>query len=419
MFRLFRRKKKEKKQEKTVEERAVTEEIRISEDLETSPEGDQLTSEESPSPLLKEYSVPETPFEEKFAGIPQIVSEAITNELEPPKLKVDILPFARAAMESEVSIYGFISPELLKQPSIESDQHSSDTAEVVLPRVEYPPVTLQERIEGALFSIGRPIHVSELIENFEEESRNIKRSLRKLQRRRKRTSPIIIDEISKDRWVLHLNPIYSELFSPLYPDSFMEEDERRIVTEICYRQPISLALVKKMVPKIGPVRVTEVCKRLEARGYITGEKKARSYVYTSTPKFAHDFGFDDESRRLKLQMLWRLKRLMGDYEPEEEEEEEEEEKEVEAVVVEEEIAEVKLEEKAIVETESEEEGKQEEEVTTTVITDEMEIEVTDDSGIAKEVEIEAITTIENDTEDVSEITEDPNSQEYESLDEEE
>jgi len=417
MFRLFRRQKKDKKQEKTVEEKVVTEEIEISDDLETTPEGDQLTSEESPSPLLKEYSVPETPFEEKFAGIPQIVSETITNELEPLKLKVDILPFARVTMEKEFSIYGFISPELLKQPSIEFDQLNSDTAEVVLPRVEYPPVTLQERIEGALFSIGRPIHVSELIENFEEESPNIKRSLRKLQRRRKRTSPIIIDEISKDRWVLHLNPIYSELFRPQYPDNFMEDDERRIVTEICYRQPISLALVKKMVPNIGPVRVTEVCKRLEARGYITGEKRARSLVYTSTPKFAHDFGFDDESRRLKLQMLWRLKRLMGDYEPEEEEEEEE--VAAEAVVVEEEIAEVKLEEEEIVETESEEEGNQEEEVTTTAITDEMELEVTDDSGIAKEVASEAIITIENDSKDVPEITEDPNSQEYELLDEEE
>ncbi|MFX0184658.1 MAG: SMC-Scp complex subunit ScpB [Candidatus Hodarchaeota archaeon] len=417
MFRLFRRRKKEKKQEKTIDEITVTEELKISNDLETSPEGDQLISEESSSALLKEYSIPETPFEEKFAAIPQIVSETITDEFEPPKLKVDMLPFARAAMESEVSIYGFVSPELLKQPSIESDQLNSVTAEIVLPRIEYPPVSLEERIEGALFSIGRPIHVSELIENFEEESPIIKRSLRKLQRRRKRTSPIVIDEISRDRWVLHLNPIYSELFSPLYPENFMEEDERRIVTEICYRQPISLAMVKKMVPKYSPVRVTEVCKRLEARGYIIGEKKARSLVYTSTPKFAHDFGFDDESRRLKLQMLWRLKRLMGDFEPEEEEEEEATAAEVEETkveIVKEEMAEVKLDEEKVIETESEEE------VTPAIeLTNEMELEVTDDSGIAKDVETESTISVENDSKDVSEITDDQNSQEYELLEEEE
>ncbi|MFX0208686.1 MAG: SMC-Scp complex subunit ScpB, partial [Candidatus Hodarchaeota archaeon] len=269
-----------------------------------------------------------------------------------------------------------------------------------------------ERIEGALFSIGRPIHVSELIENFEEESPIIKRSLRKLQRRRKRTSPIIVDEISKDRWVLHLNPIYSEFFSPLYPESFMGLDERRILTEICYRQPISLAMVKKMVPGISPVKVTELCKRLEARGYITGEKRARSLVYTSNPKFAYDFGFDDESRRLKLQMLWRLKRLMGDYEPEEEEELIEEEP---VAAIEEE--EGKGEEEDKLEKEPEEEI--EEEIPKTDTSEEMGREITDGSEIAKETDIDSDITINNDQEDISEITDDLKVQEPELLDEEE
>jgi chromosome segregation and condensation protein ScpB len=189
---------------------------------------------------------------------------------------------------------------------------------------ELPPVTLEEKIEGALFSIGRPIHTTELIESLQEESPLVKRTLRKVARQRKKSSPIVIEEISRDRWVLQLNPIYHVFFHPIISEKFMTPEERRILTEIAYRQPISLAMVKKIVRKIGPVKITEICRNLEERGYLVSEKRARSIVYTSTPKFANDFGFDDESRRLKLQMLWRLKRLMGDYEEEPEEEELEE-----------------------------------------------------------------------------------------------
>ncbi|MFX0050941.1 MAG: SMC-Scp complex subunit ScpB [Candidatus Hermodarchaeota archaeon] len=460
MFRRFRRKKKEKTEEKVAEAKVDIEEIKTQVELKDISEVNEIrevqTSEDAQSAVLREFSIPETPFEEKFAGIPQVISEETPSEIESPEVAVDILPFARAAMENEVSVHGFISPELLKPFPIESKQERGDTTTVILPKIEYQPISLQERIEGALFSIGRPIHVSELIDNFEEDSPTIKRTLRKLQRRRKRTSPIIVDEISKDRWVLHLNPIYSEFFSPLYPESFMEPDERRILTEICYRQPISLAMVKKMVPTIGPVKVTELCKRLEARGYITGEKRARSIVYVSNPKFAYDFGFDDESRRLKLQMLWRLKRLMGDYETEEEEEEEEdsieeepiEEKPVAAIeeeqkevrleeeedsieeepieekpvaAIEEEQREVKVEEgeeDEIVDKGSEEEIK-EKEILKAEINEEMGREIMDGSKKAKETDLGSDIKINNDKEDITGITDEINVQETELLDEEE
>jgi hypothetical protein len=77
-----------------------------------------------------------------------------------------------------------------------------------------------------------------------------------------------------------------------------------------------------MVLGIGPIKVTEICQKLEDNGFVLSEKRSRSLIYTSTPKFAKAFGFDNESRRLKLQMLWRLKRLMGDFEAEEPKDEE-------------------------------------------------------------------------------------------------
>ncbi|MHA2246457.1 MAG: SMC-Scp complex subunit ScpB [Candidatus Hodarchaeales archaeon] len=329
MFRLFRRRKKDKKKEKAIEEKT----------------GSQVHH-------LVDFSSSETPFEETFATIPKIITETFPEEPEIAEPIFDLLPFAETVVETEASINSFISPELLK-PRFESTLH--DSSEAGLATVELTPIALAERIEGALFSIGRPIHATELIESLQEESPLVKRTLRKLSRKRKRNSPIVIEEISRDRWVLQLNPIYHEFFNSQVPQKFLTPEERRIITEISYRQPISLAMLKKIVRKIGPVKITEICRSLEAKGYTISEKRARSIVYTSTPKFAHDFGFDNESRRLKLQMLWRLKRLMGDYEVEEEEEakEEEEEEEAKEEEKEEEAKEVEEEEEPEKETELE------------------------------------------------------------------
>ncbi|MFX1282441.1 MAG: SMC-Scp complex subunit ScpB [Promethearchaeota archaeon] len=340
MFRLFRRRKKDKKKEQAVEEELESK-VRVPPQTQETPE---VTPENAQAQVIEEFSTSETPFEERFAAIPKIITEPIPEEPKTVEPILDFLPFAEAIVETQVSIYDFISPELLKV--------QADTPELVTPQLssigtELIPISLEERIEGALFSVGRPIHTSELIESLQEESPLVKRTLRKVARSRKHNSPIVIEEISKDRWVLQLNPIYHEFFQSLVPERFMTSEERRIMTEIAYRQPISLAMVKKIVKKIGPIKINEICHSLEARGYIVGEKRARSIVYTSTPKFAYDFGFDNESRRLKLQMLWRLKRLMGDYEEEEEDLEEEIEEKVE-----EETKEVEEDEKTMgVETE--------------------------------------------------------------------
>jgi len=377
MFRLFRRGKKDKKKEKAVEEE-------IESKTEVLPQTPETVEDHHDSPMqsTEDITISEIPFEERFASIPKIVTEPIPDLPDtPPEPIMDFLPFVETVAVSEDSVFSFISPELL-QPQLEIEQ--------VIPTVsklaKLPPVTLEEKIEGALFSIGRPIHTTELIESLQEESPLVKRTLRKVARQRKKSSPIVIEEISRDRWVLQLNPMYHEFFQSIVAEKFMKEEERRIITEIAYRQPISLAMVKKLVKKISPVKITEICLNLEEKGYIVGEKRARSIVYTSTPKFANDFGFDDESRRLKLQMLWRLKRLMGDYE------EEPEEEELEEQLKEEEDKEEDEEEKEEVEDQKDEDIETVEESKVEEITEEKIEEI--DRNKEKVEEEEALTEID-------------------------
>ncbi len=309
MFRLFRRKKKETS-DKKIKEKEIKE---VSSETEPS----NIISEETEESSEPIFEIKETPFEEKFGQYAKILPESL---LEAGKTELDqpsMLPFIETLVDQNESIFSFISPQIITRYS----GTSSSVSEIFpLLKKDLPPVSLEERIEGALFAIGRPIHISEIIDNFEEDSPTIKRAIRRLSRKKKRGSALIIHEISKDRWVLHLNPIFHEFFQALEPDLFLSTSERRVLTEISYRQPISLALVKKMVTGIGPIKVTEICQKLEDNGFVVSEKRARSLIYTSTPKFARAFGFDNESRRLKLQMLWRLKRLMGDFEAEEPEE---------------------------------------------------------------------------------------------------
>ena len=311
MFRLFRRKKKEK-----VDEKKDSPEITTS-IVEESP----LIAEDSDVIEKPIYEIKEQAFEEKFAKLIQITPEASFDDIEPSPSTNEILPFIRNVLNQNYSYHSFISPQII---TTDSDSQALKPEDEYIPyEQKIQPVSLEERIEGALFSIGRPIHTSELIDNFEEDSPTIKRALRKVSRKRRKSSAIVIEEISKERWVMQLNPIYHEFFQSIRPDLFLLPSERRVLTEIAYRQPISLGLLKKLITGIGPIQINEICQKLESNGFIVSEKKARSIIFTSTPKFAKSFGFDAESRRLKLQMLWRLKRLMGEYDVEEEPEEEE------------------------------------------------------------------------------------------------
>jgi len=312
MFRFFRRGKKEK----PVKEKK--EEVPPPDIIDSKP----ISEDQS---ILPEYKISEITFEEKFKNMSKFLSETLPDDslIEEPIISFSpLIPLIEKIYDREDSVHSFISPQVLVE---KKDEPSIDNLSVFYSKEGLPSITLEEKLEGALFSIGRPIHTDELIEALEGDSPVIKRAIRKIYRKRRKSSPIILTEISKDRWVLQLNPIYYEFFASYLPERFMEEPERRILTEIAYRQPISVAMVKKIVKEIGPMTINQLCESLEQRGYIVGEERARSLVYTTTPKFAKDFGFDNESRRLKLQMLWRLRRLMGGYYDDEEEEELEQE----------------------------------------------------------------------------------------------
>lgn len=123
-------------------------------------------------------------------------------------------------------------------------------------------------------------------------------------------SALEILHLTKDRWVLQLCEEFSKgLFD--YIDQFIPKDEMltkeevNVLTEIAYRQPITSALLVKI---LGQPTVYDHIRRLEEKGFITVEKQERTNLLKTSKKFADIYGFDPELRNLKIQLVWRLKK---------------------------------------------------------------------------------------------------------------
>ncbi len=175
-----------------------------------------------------------------------------------------------------------------------------------------PTFSPDELVEAVLFAAGRPLRLEEIIEATELESTEIKRAITRLKKKLTRNSAFFIKEISKELWVLQLKPKFRPIASLLREEQpLLSEDELLVLTHIAYRQPISQAVLTKILShRIDPARVRQLINNLYLKEYVIMEKRARSIILRTTEKFCRDFGFDLDQRRMKIQLIWRLKRRM-------------------------------------------------------------------------------------------------------------
>jgi chromosome segregation and condensation protein ScpB len=166
-------------------------------------------------------------------------------------------------------------------------------------------------IEAALFIAGKPLGENELARSFNTNRITVRWALRRLKRELiTQNSALEVLHLTKDRWVLQLCEEFSKgLFD--YIDQFLPKEEMltreevNVLTEIAYRQPITSALLLKL---LGQPTVYDHIKHLEAKGFITVEKQERTNLLRTSKKFADIYGFDPELRNLKIQLVWRLKK---------------------------------------------------------------------------------------------------------------
>jgi segregation and condensation protein B len=166
-------------------------------------------------------------------------------------------------------------------------------------------------IEAALFIAGKPLGEMELARSFNTDRITVRWALRRLMRElTTQNSALEVLHLTKDRWVLQLCEEFSKgLFD--YIDQFIPKEEMltreevNVLTEIAYRQPLTSALLVKIIANPA---VYDHIKHLEEKGYIMIEPQERTNLLRTSKKFADIYGFDMELRNLKIQLVWRLKK---------------------------------------------------------------------------------------------------------------
>jgi chromosome segregation and condensation protein ScpB len=166
-------------------------------------------------------------------------------------------------------------------------------------------------IEAALFLAGRPLGEGELAESFKTDRITVRWALRRLKRELiEQNSALEVLHLTKDRWVLQLceefsRGLYDYIREFIPKEEMLSREVTDTLTEIAYRQPITSALLVKIV---GNPSIYEHIKTLSERGFISLEKEKQTNILRTTQKFADIYGFDPEIRNLKIQLVWRLKK---------------------------------------------------------------------------------------------------------------
>ncbi|MHC1591550.1 MAG: SMC-Scp complex subunit ScpB, partial [Candidatus Helarchaeales archaeon] len=176
---------------------------------------------------------------------------------------------------------------------------------------------LPGHVEILLFEAGRSMTEPELVNLLSAKYRNLDKNrvrwaLRKIKRAlEEQNSALELINPTKDKWSYQIRQDFPEdyfkrLENFIPKDYYLDERSTMVLTEIAYRQPVrSSEIVKILGTDVYPI-----IHDLEDKGLVRAEKEKQYNILRTTEKFAELFAFDSELRNLKIQLVWRLKKLV-------------------------------------------------------------------------------------------------------------
>ena len=199
------------------------------------------------------------PNEESPAEEEQIESKEAVEE--PSEGQENVSPAASSMSTEEVNE---VSESDVEDSKLEGEpgEEIIEEAPIQVPEVKTKEEKERERekkeklvpyVEAALFLAGRPISELELAEHLGSDRLTVRWALRRIKRQlQEQNSALEILNPTKDRWVLQLCEEFSrglydyiEQFIP--KEAMLSREEIDTLTEIAYRQPITSALLVKIV----------------------------------------------------------------------------------------------------------------------------------------------------------------------------
>jgi len=171
---------------------------------------------------------------------------------------------------------------------------------------------LEHTLETVFFALSRPLRVSELAIILDKEERVIRSYIKKIRRKFiKGNYSFKLDKIATD---VYMMGIEENLELPLKKILQGEKvyrfsnDEIKVLTNVAYHQPVRKSDLLNMIENIPKNRITSTLHELQVKDYTMESLEKKAIILRTTTKFALEFGFSTELRKLKQQLHWRLRR---------------------------------------------------------------------------------------------------------------
>ncbi|MHA1450029.1 MAG: SMC-Scp complex subunit ScpB [Candidatus Hodarchaeales archaeon] len=253
--------------------------------------------------------------ETESEGIDGETKEKFTSSIEAQETKPTDDDNA-STTDSNIGDSGSTTVETPQENATATQEEKTDSQVVESEEEKKIPDDFDELLEGALFASGKPLSMEKMESVFGYPAVEIRACLRGIIKKLEDTkSSLRVEEVSKDTYVLCLASEYEDLVKPLIKSTksekgiFTNPAVMDIVTNIAYRQPITISLLGKIISdKIDIPTQRKIIADLIEQGYVEKIEKGRSVRLKVTTKFMDTFGFNHDSRKMKLQILWRLKR---------------------------------------------------------------------------------------------------------------
>jgi segregation and condensation protein B len=161
-------------------------------------------------------------------------------------------------------------------------------------------------IEAALYAAGRPLSIEQIaeivkIDNLDHVDELVKQLAQEYEERR---SALEIVTLPGGKYVLQLKANYSNKITSIASRGLLSLGELKTLAYVALKQPVEQAKVAKMRGSHSYKHI----KKLEELGFLKFEKTGRTKTLQTTEMFADYFGFEHETRRLKQQLRWRIRK---------------------------------------------------------------------------------------------------------------
>ena len=166
---------------------------------------------------------------------------------------------------------------------------------------------LKNQIEAVLFASGKKVTYEELARLCNTDISAVKSEVQALKKEyEQRDSPLILTE-EADGWKMTVREKYLSLVHKMLPETELSKSVLETLAVIAWKQPV----LQSYVIKIRTNKAYEHIDELVERGFISKEKKGRSYLLKITQKFNEYFElpnneaikkvFEDIQKHIKLE----------------------------------------------------------------------------------------------------------------------